>query len=80
MEVLDWRGVAMPELPRGLVDEMAAGAAICLIVPYVFIGLRRVYPGSIPWMLAKSAVVILLTLVLNFVADAGAIRLTLAML
>jgi hypothetical protein len=64
----------------GLMDEVAAGAAIVAIVPYVFIALRRVYPGSIPWLLVKSAVVIVLTLAFNFVADAGAIRLTLAML
>jgi hypothetical protein len=63
-----------------VMDDVAAGAAIVLIVPYVFIALRRVYPGSIPWMLVKSAAVILLTLGFNFVADAAAIRLTLAML
>lgn len=64
----------------GVPDGVAAGAAIALIVPYVFIALRRAYPGSIPWMLVKSAVIILVTLGINFVADNGAIRLTLAML
>ena len=29
----------------GLADDVAAGAAIVLMVPYVFIALRRVYPG-----------------------------------
>ena len=32
-----------------------------------------------PWILVRAALVILLTLAFNFVADAGAIRLTLAM-
>lgn len=64
----------------GLMDDVAAGAAIALIVPYVFIALKRVYPGSIPWLLLKSAVVILVTLGFNRIADTAAIRLTLAML
>jgi hypothetical protein len=64
----------------GVMDQVAAGAAIALTIPYVCFALRRAYPGSLPWILVKSTVVIVLTLGLNFVADAAAIRLTLAML
>ena len=64
----------------GLMDEVAAGAAIALTAPYVLVALKRAYPGSIPWTILKAAVVIALTLTLNFLADQGAVRLTLAML
>jgi hypothetical protein len=64
----------------GVLDEVAAATAIAVMVPYVFVALKRVYRDSIPWTVLKSAVVIGLTLALNFVADAGAIRLTLAVL
>ena len=55
-------------------------SATAVIAPYVFVALKRVYPGSIPWILLKSTVVILLTLGFNRIADAAAIRLTIAML
>jgi hypothetical protein len=64
----------------GLADEVAATIAVLLIVPYLFIALKRAYLGSIPWTLLKSAVLLLLTFAFNYVADAGAIRLTLALL
>ena len=64
----------------GMADEAAAGIAIALIVPYAIVALRRAYPQSLAWILLKSAAVIALTLTVNRVADAAAIRLTLAML
>jgi hypothetical protein len=64
----------------GVVDEVAAGGAIALTIPYVCCALRRAYPGAIGWILVKSAAVIVLTLALNFLAAGGAIRLTLALL
>jgi hypothetical protein len=64
----------------GVVDEVAAGSAIALTVPDVCCALRRAYPGSIGWILVKSAAVLALSIALNFIADAGAIRLTLALL
>jgi Protein of unknown function (DUF3667) len=64
----------------GVPDEAAAGAAIALLAPYAVIALRRAYPQSLPRILLKSALMIGLTLAVNFVADTAAIRLTLAML
>jgi hypothetical protein len=64
----------------GLGDEAAAASAIAVMVPYVFVALKRAYRDSIPWTVLKSVVVIALTLALNFVADAVAIRLTLRLL
>jgi len=64
----------------GVPDEAAAGAAIAVLVPYAFIALRRAYPQSMPGILLKSAAMIVLTLAVNRVADAIAIRLTLATL
>jgi hypothetical protein len=64
----------------GLPDDAAAGLAVCLITPYLFMAVKRVYPGSVPWTLLRSTVLLLLTFALNYVASASAIRLTLAML
>jgi hypothetical protein len=64
----------------GLPDEVAAASAVVLLVPYLFIAMRRVYPGSIPWIVLKSAMVMALTLAFNRAVDAAAIRLTLAIL
>jgi hypothetical protein len=61
-------------------DDMAAAAAIALLVPYVVLALRRAYRESVPRTLLKSAIVIVVTLLFNRVADAAAIRLTLEML
>jgi Protein of unknown function (DUF3667) len=64
----------------GLPDEVAAGLAIGMITPYVFLAMKRVYPGSTLSVVVKSAVLLLLTFACNFVADLAAMRLTLALL
>ena len=63
----------------GLVDDLAAALAICLIAAYLFVAMKRAYPGSIPLVILRSAALLLLTLAFNYAADAGAIRLTLAL-
>jgi hypothetical protein len=64
----------------GLRDDVAAGIAVGVMIPYVIFGLRRAYRERIVWTLLKSAAVIVLTLALNFAADTAAVRLTLALL
>jgi hypothetical protein len=64
----------------GLLDDVAAALAIGLIAPYLFIAVNRVYRGSVPSVFLKSVTLLFVTFAFNYVADAGAIRLTLALL
>ena len=60
----------------GLLEEVAAALAIGVTSLYLYAAMRRVYPGSLPSTLLKSAVLLVMTLVINYLADAGATRLT----
>jgi hypothetical protein len=50
------------------------------ITPYLFIAMNRVYRGSIPSVFLKSAALLFLTFAFNYFADAGAIRLMVALI
>ncbi len=63
----------------GLLDEVAAALAVCATTLYLCAAMRRVYPGSLPAILLKSAVLLVLTFAINYLADAGATRLTVAL-
>jgi hypothetical protein len=60
----------------GLMEEVAAALAIGVTSIYLFAAMRRVYLGSLSSTLLKSAVLLVLTLAINYLADAGATRLT----
>ncbi len=64
----------------GLLEEVAAALAICVTTVYLCAAMRRVYPGSLPAILLKSAVLLVVTFAINYLADAGATRVTLALL
>jgi hypothetical protein len=63
----------------GRLDEVAAAIAICLTGAYLFMAMMRAYPGPAGARVLQSAVLLLVTLACNFAANAGAIRLTLAL-
>jgi hypothetical protein len=63
----------------GASTTVAVLGAFAFIVPYLILALKRVYPESTGVTLAKAGALLLLTLVLNGLADFAAIRITLAL-
>jgi len=63
----------------GVSTEAAVLGAFALIVPYLVCALKRVYSETTGVILLKAGALLLLTLVLNGLADFAAIRLTLAL-
>ncbi|MGE0703768.1 MAG: hypothetical protein AB7P22_07515 [Vicinamibacterales bacterium] len=62
----------------GLSTDAAASAGYAVILPCLILGLKRVYAQSASISLAKAAVLLLLTVALNSLANFAAIRVTLA--
>ena len=62
----------------GLPTDLAATAGYALLVPYLIVGLKRVYAESMFVILLKGSALLLLVIILNGVANFAAIRLTLA--
>lgn len=63
----------------GLSTDVAAAIGYALILPYLYFALKRVYTESTRATLLKTATLVVLTVLLNFVANFGAIRATLAL-
>jgi hypothetical protein len=63
----------------GLSTDAAASAGYALWLPYLVLGLKRVYSESTGVILSKAAALLLLTVALNSLANFAAIRLTLAL-
>ena len=63
----------------GASSEFGAGMALCVTALYLFLALRRVYGERTISVALKAAAVFLLTLVVNGLTSALAIRLTLAL-
>jgi hypothetical protein len=63
----------------GVPSDVAATVGYALLTPYLILALKRVYCEPTGVILWKAGVVILLIIVLNRVANAVAIRLTLAL-
>ena len=63
----------------GLSVDVAAAAGYALIVPYVILALKRVYTEPTGLILLKAGALLLLTIVLNGLANFAAIRMTLAL-
>jgi hypothetical protein len=66
-------------LRLGLSADLAAAAGYTLLVPYLVIALKRVYPEPIGLILLKAGALMLLVVSLNGLANFVAIRLTLAL-
>ena len=64
----------------GVGQEFAAAVALGISGTYLFLAVRRVYPGSARRVCFEWAVLMLLTLVCNYLANLIAIRVTLALL
>ena len=63
----------------GLSTDVAVMSAFALIVPYLIVALKRVYLEANGPILLKAGAVLVLTLVVNGLANLAAIRLTLAL-
>ena len=63
----------------GLSVDVAAAAGYALILPYLILALKRVYLEPATVILLKVAILLLLTVALNSLANFTAIRLTLAL-
>ena len=63
----------------GLSTDAAASAGYALLLPYLILGLKRVYSESTGVILSKAGALLLLTVALNSLANFAAIRLTLAL-
>jgi hypothetical protein len=63
----------------GVSTELAAGLALCLIAPYLFLALKRVYHETSRAIVLKAGGMFALTLVVNNVTSRLAILLTLAL-
>ena len=63
----------------GLSVDLAAAAGYVLLAPYVILALKRVYTEPTGLILLKAGALLLLTIVLNGLANFAAIRMTLAL-
>ena len=62
----------------GLSTDAAAAAGYVLLLPYLILGLKRVYAESTGVIVLKAAALLLLTVALNSLANFAAIRFTLS--
>ena len=64
----------------GVLEDVAALLAVCLIGAYLFFALRLNYAGPTALTLLRWAAVLIVVLAFNYLADTTAVRLTLALL
>jgi hypothetical protein len=63
----------------GMSTDVATTVGYALLVPYLVVALKRVYPESLAFILLKAGSLTLLMTAFNGLANSTAIRLTLAL-